>query len=195
MRFRILYYKTLDSTNDLAICFAREGAREGTVVVSDYQTHGRGRFRREWKSPRGKGLLFSVILRPNLKSSSASILTHLAAQSIADVLKQKFNLPAKLKRPNDVLIGNKKIAGILAESSAYHHRLEYVVVGIGLNVSTSRKELLKAATSIYIETKRRVEKGEVLVAILEAFKAKYEDSNGKALSMESAKKAEAFEHV
>jgi len=134
-------------------------------------------------------------LRPNLKSSSASILTYLAAQSVADVLKQKFNLLAKLKRPNDVLIGNKKIAGILTESSAYHHRLEYVVVGIGLNVSTRRKELLKTATSIYLETKRRVEKGEVLVAILEAFKAKYEHWNGKAFSMESAKKAEAFEHV
>ena len=195
MHFRILHYDTLDSTNNLAISFARENAREGTVVASEYQTHGRGRFKRRWRSPRGKGLLFSIILRPNLKSSSASILTHVAAQSVADVLKNNFKLPAKLKKPNDVLVNGKKIAGILTESSAYHHRLEYVVIGIGLNINTQSKELLKMATSLYIETKRKIQKEEVLKAILKTFKARYEHLNGRAVSAKNAQKAEVLQHA
>lgn len=173
MHFRILHYNTLDSTNNLAIHLAREGAREGTIVVSEYQTHGRGRFQKRWRSPRGKGLLFSIILRPEFKSSSAAILTHLAAQSVVDVLRQEFNLPAQLKKPNDVLVRGKKIAGILTESSAYHQSLEYVVVGMGLNVSTPRKDLLKVATSISLETQKKPEKDKILEKTIKVFRAKY----------------------
>ena len=195
MRFRTLHYKTLDSTNNLAIHFAREGASEGTVIVSEYQTHGRGRFNRRWSSPRGKNLLFSILLRPNLKSSSASILTHVAAQSVADVLKQKFNLPVKLKRPNDVLVGGKKIAGILTESSAYYHRVVYVAVGIGLNVNTSCKELPRTATSIYAETNQKAEKTKILDEILEVFKMKYQRLNGKVVAPRKHEKRDCFQHV
>lgn len=175
MRFRILHYETLDSTNNLALHLAREGAHEGTVVAADFQTKGRGRFKRRWISPKGKGLLFSIILRPQLKTSAASILTHLTARSVAEVLKTSFELPVKLKRPNDVLVNGKKIAGILTESSGNHHQLEYVVAGIGLNLNMKPKELLRTATSVYIETKKAVkDKEELLAKILSSFRSKYE---------------------
>ena len=179
MNFRILHYNTLDSTNTLAIKLAREGASEGAVVVSDYQTHGRGRFKRRWISPRGTGLLFSIILRPDLKPASAAILTHLAAQSVAEVLKEKFKLEAKLKKPNDVLIGGKKIAGILTEASGNQHDLDYVVVGIGLNVNGRRKGMMRSATSVYLEVQKRVDKEVILTKILSIFQDKYEHLDGK----------------
>ena len=166
LQFKIVHYDTLDSTNNQALAFAREAAPEGTVIVSNYQTHGRGRFKRHWISPRGKGLLFSVILRPQLKTSSASIITHWSAKAVADVLRQKFNLSAKLKKPNDVLVGGKKIAGILTESSGYGQNLEYVVVGIGLNVNHRRKDLQSEATSIYVETGRETEMDGLLIELL-----------------------------
>ncbi len=179
MNFRILHYQTLDSTNDLALSFARQGAEEGTVIASDYQTHGRGRFRRRWISPRGKGLLFSIILRPRLKTSAAPILTHVAAQSVAEALQTKFNLSAKLKKPNDILVGGKKIAGILTEASGNHKCLEHVVIGIGLNMNSSRRELLRNATSVYLETGERVRLDATLRQILAIFRTKYSRLNGE----------------
>lgn len=176
MNFRILHYDTLDSTNNLAISFARNGAMEGTVIVSEYQTKGRGRFNRSWQSARGKDLLFSFILRPKLKASGTPILTHLAAQSVLETLISKFELVAKLKKPNDVLIQGKKICGILTESSATKQNMDYVVVGIGLNVNSEKKDLIDLATSIRIETKKKVDKAPLLIDILERFRTKYEQS-------------------
>lgn len=174
MNFRILHYDTLDSTNNLAITFAKEKAAEGTVVVTEFQTKGRGRFNRQWLSPRGKGLLFSLTLYPKLKTSETPILTHLAAEAVSETLSSQFNLPAKLKKPNDVLVEGKKICGILTESSATKQKIDYVVVGIGLNVNSEKKDLIDSATSIRIETKKKVDKDLLLIDILERFKAKYE---------------------
>src|SRR3989338_7714076 len=117
MNFRILHYKSLDSTNDLALRLAKEGAEEGTVVTEEYQTKGRGRFKRRWTSPHGAGLLFSVILRPKFKMSRAPFLTHLGARAIQTTLQARFGFEVKLKQPNDVLVAGKKIAGILTEST------------------------------------------------------------------------------
>lgn len=174
MNFRILHYDTLDSTNNLAIAFARDGAVEGAVIVSEYQTKGRGRFNRSWQSARGKDLLFSFILRPKLKASGTPILTHLAAQAVSEMLVSRFELAAKLKKPNDVLIRDKKICGILTESSGVKQKMDYVVVGIGLNVNSEKKDLIDLATSIWIETKKKVEKEPLLIDILGRFRAKYE---------------------
>lgn len=195
MDFRILYYETVESTNDLALAFARDGAEEGTVIAAEFQTQGRGRFKRKWISPRRKGLLFSVILRPLLPASSASILTHLAAQSVAETLQKDFNLPAKLKKPNDVLVGGKKIAGILTESSTTQRQVEYVVVGIGLNVNTGRSQLLRSATSIAIETGQKADKNAILDRILALFLAKYEEVVGIKKYTKKHSKTRRFEHV
>jgi BirA family biotin operon repressor/biotin-[acetyl-CoA-carboxylase] ligase len=182
MAFRILYYDTVDSANNLALSFAKEGAREGTVVVAEYQTKGRGRFHRKWSSPRGKGLLFSVILRPSLSASSVPILTHLAAKAVAEVLNTNFELSARLKKPNDVLVGGRKIAGILTESSGTRSEIDYVVVGIGLNVNTESRYLIKGATSIYRETGRYADKSQILNRILSIFWSEYGHVNSEKLS-------------
>ena len=195
MAFRILYYDTLDSTNNLALAFAKEGAEEGTVIVADYQTKGRGRFNRKWISPRGKGLLFSMILRPPLSASSVPILTHLAAKSVAEVLEEDFNLPAKLKKPNDVLVNGRKIAGILTESSTVKSQIEHVVLGIGLNVNAARPRLLKTATSIAIEAGQKADKNAILDRILATFWVKYEDAAGLKKRAKWASKTRQFEHA
>ena len=149
MKFIILHYPILDSTNNLAKEFASLGVRGGTVIFSDYQRKGRGRFKRKWISPKGKDLLFSVILRPtHVKANAVSIVTQTTAMSIRDVLKQKFDISAKIKRPNDLLVNGKKICGILVESSTHKNMIEYIVVGIGLNVNSRQRELLRSATSL-----------------------------------------------
>lgn len=175
MRFRILHYDTLDSTNALIRALAQEGASEGTVVTAAYQTRGRGRFNRKWISRRGENLLFSILLRPNMKTCSASIVTHLAARSVQEVLIKNFDLPAKLKRPNDVLIHSKKIAGVLTEAITHGHRLEYMIVGIGLNVNSKPAGIPKTATSIRIETqkKARIDRTQILNDILSVFRHHY----------------------
>ncbi|OGW80160.1 MAG: biotin--[acetyl-CoA-carboxylase] ligase [Omnitrophica bacterium RIFCSPHIGHO2_02_FULL_45_28] len=173
MKFRILHYGLLDSTNNLALILAKEGASEGTVVCADYQSKGRGRFDRKWVSPRRKNLLFSVILRPCVKVSRAPLLTILAAQVLVDVLTRKFGLPAKIKRPNDVLVNQRKIAGILTESAATSNSIDHVILGVGLNVNSKKRELLKAATSIYEETKRISNREELLNSFLSEFEGRY----------------------
>ena len=173
MNFRILYYNTLDSTNNLARALAEEGASEGTVVVAEYQTRGRGRFKRHWTARRGENLLFSILLRPKLNTSSASIITHLAARSVQEVLKKRFNLPTKLKRPNDVLIGSKKVSGILTESITQASRVEYMIVGIGLNVNSARAGIPRTATSIRIETSGKADRNQILNELLAYFAERY----------------------
>ncbi len=175
MDYRILHYDTVESTNDLAIQFAKDGAAEGAVVSAEFQKKGRGRFERTWLSVHGKGLLFSIVLRPKLKSSAAPILTHLAAEAVRESLVSNFKIEAKLKKPNDVLVGGKKICGILTESSSVKQKLDYVVLGIGLNLNGAKKDLLETATSIYLETKKKVEKDPLLLDILERFRTKYEN--------------------
>ena len=175
MLSRILHYKTVTSTNDLALEFAKAGASEWTVIVSEFQSKGRGRLARRWSSPRGKGLLFSILLRPRLRPSSAGILTHLAAKSVAEVLKDQAGLAAKLKRPNDVLVGGKKIAGILTEARGNGKSMDYVVVGIGLNVISRKRDIPAQATSIYLETGLQMDRGGILDGILGSFRRHYEE--------------------
>jgi BirA family biotin operon repressor/biotin-[acetyl-CoA-carboxylase] ligase len=159
----------------LALEFARKGAQEGTVVAAAYQTHGRGRFERRWLSPREKGLLFSVVLRPRMPASVVSILTHLSAVSVRETLVTRFRLSAKLKRPNDILVNGRKIAGILTEASGNKGGMDYAVVGIGLNVNSRSKELPPMATSIYQETGKKADLKMLLTDILSCFQGKYED--------------------
>lgn len=142
--------------------------------MAEYQKKGRGRFERTWLSARGKGLLFSLILKPKLKTSEAPILTHWAAEAVQQSLISNFGLKAKLKKPNDVLIDGKKICGILTESSATKQKLDYVVLGIGVNVNSTQKELLETATSILVETKKKVQKDALMLDILERFRTQYE---------------------
>ncbi len=175
MFFRVLYYDRLSSTNDRAKELALRGAPEGTVVLAAHQTKGRGQFERKWHSPRGAGLTFSIIVRPDRTPSQIPLITHFTAKSVAGLLLRRFSLNATLKRPNDVLVNQRKISGVLCETEVRQRQASsgFVVIGIGLNVNTSSKKLVKGATSIYNELNEKQDLGEVFREVLKEFSIQY----------------------
>jgi len=188
MPFKILHYESVDSTNQVARALAEKGMEEGVVVQSSFQTHGRGRFHRRWRSPKGKDLLFSIILRPVLKQHQVSILTQVAARAVRHVLRETFELPAVIKKPNDILVQGKKICGILTEASSFPSGVRYVIVGIGLNVNAKRSEMIRRATSICEGVKKPVDLNELLDLILSQFAVCYRElipDTGKKLRVKS----------
>ena len=149
MKFQIQHLKEASSTNTLVRQFADEGAKEGLVLVADYQTQGRGKPGRQWISPPGKNLLFSLLLRPPVPPSKAPLLTQIACRSVAKVLKNSLGIDSTFKRPNDILVQGKKICGVLVETaSGSNGKLQSVVVGIGLNVNADSTALSPEAISI-----------------------------------------------
>lgn len=138
---------------------------EGTTVATDLQTHGRGRLGRRWEAPRGRGLLFSVLLHPTPPMALWPELSLVAGDAVAAALREEDEVAAELSHPNDVLIGGRKVAGILPEASAGR-----VVLGVGVNVNQSTDELPaetpKPTTSLRIETGREQQRGPLLAAIL-----------------------------
>jgi BirA family biotin operon repressor/biotin-[acetyl-CoA-carboxylase] ligase len=154
----IVYCTEIDSTNLKAKALAARGAPEGTIVVSEKQIKGRGRKTRGWFSPPRDGIYLSLILRPNIAPRLAPSMTLLTAVAIAETLLSVPGLEIAIKWPNDILARGKKLAGILTEMSTERERIDYVVVGLGLNVNTSRfpNEIEDRATSILIETGQRV---------------------------------------
>jgi len=148
------HFEVISSTNDHARELAEEGAGHGEVVIAESQTGGRGRRGRPWVSPPGLNAYFSVVLRPELPPARAPELTLLASVAICDALRQA-NVPAAIKWPNDVLAGERKIAGILTELASEPERVHWAVVGIGVNVNAAATdfppELRELATSVLIE--------------------------------------------
>ena len=134
-RQEYFYYREIDSTNKRARVLASEGYAEGTVVVAEMQTAGRGRRGRSWFSPANQGIYVSVILRPLLPLKEISRVSLVAAVAVAATLELELNLQPRIKWPNDVLIDNKKISGILSEAVTDMDGVEYIVVGIGLNIN------------------------------------------------------------
>ncbi len=178
---RIHWLATTTSTNDVAAHLAELGADEGTVVVADTQTAGRGRLGRTWFSPPGAGLYVSIVLRPSghlsTRSSPASLLTLASGVAIAEGVKAATGLPAEIKWPNDVMIGRRKLAGILAEATAQAGMLRHVILGFGINLQQAAfpSELMNRATSIEAETNGPVDRAQMFVEILTAFSARYAD--------------------
>lgn len=171
------YFKEIKSTNDYAKKLGNKGASEGTIVISESQTMGKGRLNRNWKSPIG-GIYLSIILRPSIKPSSASVLNLITAIAVTKVL-QKYNISAKIKWPNDVLINKKKICGILTEMSSEHDEIKYVVVGIGLNTNTEIKsfdiDLQTTSTSIKNEINKEISNTEIIKILIEEFEKIYRE--------------------
>ena len=135
------YFKELDSTNSCARRLAEQGAREGEVVIAEQQAEGRGRLGRSWVSPPYRNLYASVILRPNLAPVCAPQITLMAAVALADTVASFIAESPKIKWPNDILIGGKKLAGILTESSCDSRRIEFVILGIGANLNFPRESM------------------------------------------------------
>jgi len=174
----IVYFQETDSTNLRAKSLADGGAPEGTVVIAEGQTEGRGRRGRTWFSPAGEGIYVSIILRPALSPNEASRLTLLAAVAAAETVLQLTPLRVRIKWPNDIMVREKKLAGILTQVSTEMDAVDYIVVGLGLNVNTPLKsfpdDLRNRATSIRAETKQPFPRIRLLRLYLEIFENRYE---------------------
>ena len=168
---RVYYYATIGSTNDRALELAAAGEPEGVLVLSEEQTRGRGRRERTWLSPPGLGIYASLILRPGIEAARAPLVTILAAVSVTRALRESAGITARIKWPNDVVVGHRKIAGILAESRGGDPIVREVVLGIGLNVNQDAgdfsPEVRAAATSVRLETGALHERASLLAAVLE----------------------------
>lgn len=147
-------YSSIGSTNELAMRLGQQGAEEGTVIIADEQSKGKGRFGRSWASSKGQGIWMSVILKPDPSLEPTTALSLVAAYSVAVALREVVGVRTMIKWPNDVRVGEKKICGILAELSRDAKGNQLVVLGIGVNVnqSTFTGDLETVATSVKIET-------------------------------------------
>lgn len=154
------YFSKIDSTNSYARRLAKQGAGEGEVIIAEAQTRGRGRLGRSWVSPPFVNLYFSVILRPQLPPVHAPQLTLMAAVALADTIASFIGTPPTIKWPNDILVGDKKLAGVLTESSCDSERIEFVILGIGINlnypVALMPEVIRERATSIVTLTKNNI---------------------------------------
>ena len=166
----IRVFEQTTSTNDVIEKLARDDVKEGVVVFAESQTRGRGRLGRKWLSPGRKGLWFSVLLRPDMRPQEATQLTVASATALRRAIHSETRLPVEIKWPNDILIGGKKVAGILTELSAELDKVRHVILGIGVDVNQGAvdfpPELRKLATSLKIESGKMISRAELATAIL-----------------------------
>ena len=173
----IRVFEETTSTNDVIEKLARDGVKEGVVVFAESQTKGRGRLGRKWMSPTHKGLWFSILLRPKLSPQETTQLTVASATALRRAIKTVTGLLADIKWPNDLLIGGKKVVGILTEMNAEVDRVRHVILGIGVDVNQSADEfpveLRKIATSLKIEAGVEISRAELATEILRELDADY----------------------
>ncbi len=167
----VCYMEEIESTNDVAKNFAKCGNKDHTAIVANCQTAGRGRLGRSFLSERGSGIYMSLLLRPDILPVEASMMTLLAGLAVRKAVLELVGLDTQIKWPNDIVCGGRKLCGILTEMAAKPQGIEYVIVGIGLNVCQKhfQDELCKVATSLYMETGRMFERVEIIDKILKCF--------------------------
>ncbi len=170
-------YRTVKSTNDIATQLAEHGAKEGTIVTAEMQTKGRGRLGRTWHSPEGMGIYLSIILRPKFLPEDAPGISLMTALALADTFSHYCPNEIGIKWPNDLFIHGKKAAGILTELSAERGTINYLVVGVGMNINHASQdfpaELRATATSLRRFLKRKVDRLAVLRLFLLNFEKEY----------------------
>ena len=171
-------FDQVDSTQNIAHELVKAGAAEGTLVVAEQQTAGRGRRGRNWFSPKGKGVWMSLILRPNISLQFTPQLTLLAAVALCRTLQAFVPHKVGIKWPNDLLIQGRKVSGILLESSAEDERLNYVIAGIGISVNLTEEdysdELKVKATSLFMESGKLIERELLICQFLAQFEQLYD---------------------
>jgi BirA family biotin operon repressor/biotin-[acetyl-CoA-carboxylase] ligase len=170
---KIYYFDSVSSTMDIAMQLGLKNSTEGTLVLTESQTKGRGRLGREWFSPRYKGIYLSLILKPKILLNQAPILTLMASVSICEAIKEIAALEAQIKWPNDILMHQKKLGGILTEINAEMDGIRFIVIGIGLNVNNDKKALINGATSLKEQKKEGINRIELLQEILRAIEKNY----------------------
>ncbi|WP_077326646.1 biotin--[acetyl-CoA-carboxylase] ligase [Virgibacillus siamensis] len=174
----IIHRESTSTTQEIAHQAARDGAANGAVVIADEQTKGKGRMNRQWHSSKGTGIWMSLILRPDIPPNLAPQLTLLTATVLADVFASYVNVQPKIKWPNDLLIHDKKTAGILTEMQAEQDQIQYVVIGIGINVNQETDEIpddiKHKATSLAIESGQNSNIKDLIQQILMTFERAYD---------------------
>ena len=174
----IIVYDSVESTNDLAMSLAtRGGIAPGTVLVADRQTKGKGRLGRTWESPAGANIYISLLIRPDLEPRDTTMLTVLSAVAGALALRRLCSLPISIKWPNDLVISNRKLGGILTEVRADPDRVALAVIGMGINVNMYGRDLPESirdiATSVRMETKKIHPRNEIIIQLLREFEHWY----------------------
>ena len=172
----IEYFESTDSTNNRIRSFAENGRKEGLLAVAEEQTGGKGRWGRNWVSPKETGIWISLLLRPQIEPQKASMVTILAALALVKAIKRTIDLDVQIKWPNDVIINGKKVCGILTEMSAELEAIHYIIVGIGINANTEQfdEEIMDRATSIYLESGKKIKRAKLIAEFCQEFEQLYE---------------------
>jgi BirA family biotin operon repressor/biotin-[acetyl-CoA-carboxylase] ligase len=173
----ILFFPEIDSTNREARDRAREGAREGTVVLADFQSRGRGRLGRAWESPSGANVYLSVILRPPIPPPAAPQITLLAGVAAARALSHVSGSECRIKWPNDIFLRGKKLAGILAEMEVEDSKVRFIILGIGVNVNWRKEDfppdLRETATSLQAERGEEISRAAAAAGLFRELEEEY----------------------
>lgn len=172
----LLVYEEIDSTNNQAKKMAEDGAKDGTLLVSDSQTAGKGRRGRVWTSPKGSSIYMTLLIRPNFNPQQASMLTLVAAMAVRKAIESTAKVQTQIKWPNDLVCNGKKVCGILTEMSAEPDFINYVVIGIGINVNMTDfpEEIRNTATSLKIEKQESVDRNRIIAEFCNWFEKYYE---------------------
>lgn len=174
----LVYLSSTTSTNDVARQAANDGKPEGLVVLAEQQSQGRGRLSRPWHAPAGTSILLSLLLRPTFPPLQLFCLTMLTASAAAAAIERVTDLPCHLKWPNDLQIRNRKVGGILTEAALAADRIDFAIVGLGINVNVaSFPPELANATSLLIELGKPVERPPLICCLLDEIEARYEIAN------------------
>ena len=180
---KIFFFDSLVSTNTLAMELASNGCEEGTVIISDEQTGGKGRLGRSWVSPPQKNLYLSMVLRPHIPPRDAAILTLMSAVACTHAVKNVSGIPVSIKWPNDMIVSNKKLGGILTEVKTDRDSINHAIIGVGININPDISELDEnirtIATSVMIETGTRHSRTLFAVEILKEINKWYKTLIGK----------------
>lgn len=171
----IVYYPETDSTNLRIRELGDAGAPHGTLAVADMQTAGRGRRGRTWESPPGSSIYMSILLRPDIIPGAAPMLTLVMACSVAEGISDCENVDVRIKWPNDVIAGGKKLVGILTEMSTQIDYINHVTIGVGINVNMTEfpENIRNTATSLRLETGHKVRRAPLIAAIMKRFEENY----------------------
>ena len=169
------FARETDSTNLWIKRLAKEGAPEGTLAVAEFQSAGRGRLGRSWEVPEGTSVMMSILLRPEFEPQYAPTLTLVMGMAVAKAVKN-LGFDVSIKWPNDVVVSHKKICGILTEMGVRDGKIDYAVIGVGINVNIREfpEEMADKATSLYLEAGQEFDRSRIPGLVMEAFEEYYE---------------------
>ena len=169
------FARETDSTNLWIKRLAKEGASEGTLALAEFQSAGRGRLGRSWEVPEGSSVMMSILLRPKFEPQYAPTLTLVMGMAVAKAVKN-LGFDVSIKWPNDVVVSHKKICGILTEMGVRDGKIDYAVIGVGINVNIREfpEEMADKATSLYLESGKEFDRSPIPGLVMEAFEEYYE---------------------